>query len=166
METQLEGKGKNDKELYELELYVKSLTERARWWWGTAPSEIRGESTKQYSRQTLVFLGGRCSRISGWTPEARSRICVCRASFLMTFVHSGRPPRLPAHDQCMLTFPLLNQSLCGVRYNTIILAMHHRYHLPRHSPKDMEQGGIVKIVVGTVGGEQLYAGNAQIQQAL
>ena len=25
---------------------------------GTAPSEIRGESTKQYSRQTPVFLGG------------------------------------------------------------------------------------------------------------
>src|SRR5574341_1245484 len=45
METQLEVKGKNDKELYELELYVNSLTERARWWWGTAPSEIRGEST-------------------------------------------------------------------------------------------------------------------------
>src|SRR5574337_1027305 len=41
-----------------------------------------GGLAKQYSRQTLVFLGGRCSRISGWTPEARSRICVCRASFL------------------------------------------------------------------------------------
>ena len=25
---------------------------------GKAPSEIRGEGTKQYSRQTLVFLGG------------------------------------------------------------------------------------------------------------
>ena len=37
---------------------MNSLTERVRWWWGTAPSEIRGESTKQYSRQTLVFLGG------------------------------------------------------------------------------------------------------------
>src|SRR5574337_1568854 len=85
METQLDVKGKNDKELYELELQVNSLTERARWWWGTAPSEIRGESRKQYSRQTLVFLGGRVSRISGWTPEAASRICVCRASFLMTF---------------------------------------------------------------------------------
>ena len=58
METQLEVKGKNDKELYELELQVNSLTERARWWWGTAPSEIRGESTKQYSRQTLFFWGG------------------------------------------------------------------------------------------------------------
>src|SRR5574337_812712 len=103
METQLEGKGKNDKELYELELYVNSLTERARWWWGTAPSEIRGESTKQYSRQTPVFFGGRCSRISGWTPEARSRICVCQTSFLMTFVQSGMPPQLPAHDQCMLS---------------------------------------------------------------
>ena len=80
-----------------------TLTERARWWWGIAPSEIRGESTKQYSRQTLVFFGGRCSRISRWTPEARSRICVCQASFLMTFVQSGMPPRLPAHDQCMLS---------------------------------------------------------------
>ena len=37
----------------------------------------------------LWFLGGRCSRISGGTPEARSRRCVCRASFLMTFVTSG-----------------------------------------------------------------------------
>ena len=83
---------------------VNSLTERARWWWGTAPSEIRGESTKQYSRKTPVFFGGgRCSRTSGWTPEARSRICVCRASFLMTFVQSGMPPRLSAHDQCMLS---------------------------------------------------------------
>src|SRR5574337_2016821 len=103
METQLEVQGKNDQELYELELQVNTLTERARWWWGTAPSEIRGESIKQYSRQTLVFLGGRCSRISGWTPEARSRICVCRASVLMTFVQRGMPPRLPAHDQCMLS---------------------------------------------------------------
>ena len=58
METQLEGKGKNDKELYELELLVNSLTERTRWWWGTDPSEIRGESTKQYSRQTPGFGGG------------------------------------------------------------------------------------------------------------
>ena len=34
-------------------------------------------------------MGGRCSRISGGTPEARSRLCVCRAPFLMTFVTSG-----------------------------------------------------------------------------
>src|SRR5574337_1806763 len=103
METQLEVKGKNDKELYELELKVNTLTERVRWWWGTAPSEITGESTKQYSRQTLVFLVGRRSKISGWTPEARPRICVCRASFLMTCVQTGMPQRLPAHDQCMLS---------------------------------------------------------------
>ena len=44
-----------------------------------------------------------CSRICGWTLEARSRICVCRASFLMTFVQSGMPPRLPGHDQCMFS---------------------------------------------------------------
>src|SRR5574341_565097 len=102
METQLEGKGKNDKERYELELYVNSLRERARWWWGTAPSEIRGESTKQYSRQTPVFLGGRCSRISRGTPEARSRLCVCRASFLMTFAMGGEPHSGP--QQKIFTF--------------------------------------------------------------
>ena len=37
------------------------------------------------------------------TPKARFRICVCRVSFLMIFVQSGMPPRLPAHDQCMLS---------------------------------------------------------------
>ena len=34
-------------------------------------------------------MGGRCSRISGGTPEARSRLCICRASFFITFVTSG-----------------------------------------------------------------------------
>ena len=58
------------------------------------------QSTNKHSVRPF---GGRCSRTSGWIPEARSRICVCRASFLMTFVQSGRPPRLPAHDQCMLS---------------------------------------------------------------
>ena len=33
-------------------------------------------------------MGGRCSRISGGTPEAQSCLCVCQASFLMTFVTS------------------------------------------------------------------------------
>ena len=58
METRLEVTGMNEKELYELELKIKTLTETASWWWGTVPSEIRGESTKQYSRQTLVFFAG------------------------------------------------------------------------------------------------------------
>src|SRR5574337_1797420 len=35
------------------------------------------------------FLRGRCSRTSGWTPEARSRICVCRASFLRSEEHTS-----------------------------------------------------------------------------
>ena len=26
----------------------------------------------------LLFFGGKCSRISGGTPEAQSRLCVCR----------------------------------------------------------------------------------------
>ena len=60
------------------------------------------------------FWGRRCSRISGWTPEARSRICVCRASFLMTFVHIGMPPRLPAQDQCMLSHDI---SACSATWS-------------------------------------------------
>ena len=51
-------------------------------------SEGRAQSNKV---GRLWFLGGRCSRISGGTPEARSRLCVCRASFIMTFA-TGRVP--------------------------------------------------------------------------
>ena len=46
-------------------------------------------SEKRVSLQLSQVHTGEVSRISGWTPEARSRICVCRASFLMTFVQSG-----------------------------------------------------------------------------
>ena len=49
-------------------------------------SEVRAQSNKV---GRLWFFGGRYSRISGGTPEARSRLCVCGASFLMTFVTSG-----------------------------------------------------------------------------
>src|SRR5574337_1264036 len=102
METQLEVKGKNDKELYELELKVNSLRERDG---GGGQPPVKSEVTAQSNTvgRFRFFWGGRCSRTSGWTPEARSRICVCRASFLMTFVQSGMPPRLPAQDQCMLS---------------------------------------------------------------
>ena len=34
-------------------------------------------------------MGGRCSRISRGTPEAPSRLCICQASFLMTFATGG-----------------------------------------------------------------------------
>ena len=51
-------------------------------------SEVRAQSNKV---GRLCFLGGRCSRISRGTPEARSHLCVCRASFLMTFAMSGVP---------------------------------------------------------------------------
>jgi hypothetical protein len=49
-------------------------------------SEVRAQSNKV---GRLWFFGGRCSRISRETPKARSRLCVCRAPFLMTFVTSG-----------------------------------------------------------------------------
>ena len=56
-------------------------------------SEVRAQSNKV---GRLWFFGGRCSRISRGTPEARSHLCICRASFFMTFVTSGMPHRLPA----------------------------------------------------------------------
>ena len=58
METRLEVTGKNDKELYELELYVNSLTERARWWWGQTPvkSEVRAQSNTV--GRLWLFWGG------------------------------------------------------------------------------------------------------------
>ena len=55
-------------------------------------SEVRAQSNKV---GRLWFFGGKCSRISGGTPEARSRICVCQASFLMTFARGGaRSPHI------------------------------------------------------------------------
>jgi len=45
----------------------------------------------QSSKVGRLRLGDRCSRISRGTPEARSRLCVCRASFLMTFAMGGGP---------------------------------------------------------------------------
>ena len=42
----------------------------------------------------------------GGTPEARSRLCVCRASFLMTFVTGGIPSQMGAQESisCWLGF--------------------------------------------------------------
>ena len=51
-------------------------------------SEVRAQSNKV--SRPWVF-GGRCLRISRGTPEARSCLCVCRASFLKTFAMSGVP---------------------------------------------------------------------------
>ena len=61
-------------------------------------SEVRAQSSKV---GRLWFFGGRCSRISRGTPEARSRLCVCRASFLMTFVMSGVPLASSQHRQAV-----------------------------------------------------------------
>ena len=57
IETQLEVKGKNEKELYELELQVNSLTERARWRGGQPPvkSQVRTQSN---TVGRLCFFGG------------------------------------------------------------------------------------------------------------
>ena len=46
-------------------------------------------------------MGVDCSRISRETPEARSRLCVCQASFLMTFARGGaRSPQIPGSGRC------------------------------------------------------------------
>ena len=42
-------------------------------------------------------MGLSCSRISRGTPEARSHLFVCRASFLMTFAMGGVPHAGPQH---------------------------------------------------------------------
>ena len=65
------------------------MTERARWWWGTAPSEIRGESTKQYSRQTPVFLGGNGTQVPERTEWHRVLLWRRLAEVVEKYVHSG-----------------------------------------------------------------------------
>ena len=52
----------------------------------------------QSSKVGKLWLWGRCSRISRGTPEARSHLCVCRASFLMTFAMGGGPPASSPHS--------------------------------------------------------------------
>ena len=47
-------------------------------------------------------MGGRCSRISRGTPEARSRLCVCQASFLMTFATGGASHASSRHTSLFL----------------------------------------------------------------
>ena len=50
-------------------------------------SEVREQSNKE---GRLWFLGVDAEEYTGELPEARSRLCVCRDSFLMTFVTSGK----------------------------------------------------------------------------
>ena len=49
-------------------------------------SEVREQSNKE---GRLWFLGVDAEEYTGELPEARSCLCVCRDSFLMTFVTSG-----------------------------------------------------------------------------
>ena len=49
-------------------------------------SEVREQSNKE---GRLWFLGVDAEEYTGELPEARSRLCVCRDSFFMTFVTSG-----------------------------------------------------------------------------
>ena len=60
-------------------------------------SEVRAQNNKV---GRLWFFGGRCSRISRGTPEVRSCLCICQASFFMTFAMSG-VPLVGSQQQCM-----------------------------------------------------------------
>ena len=72
-----------------------------------------------YNKQHEFHISLWWARTSGWTPEARYRICVCRASFLMTFVQSGMPPRLclPCSFQNVTCGRKLEKLLTSLRGN-------------------------------------------------
>ena len=57
---------------------------------GQPPVNVRRVGGKHNTvKQADSGFGSRCSRISRGTPEAQSHLCVCRASFLMTFATGG-----------------------------------------------------------------------------
>ena len=92
-------------------------------------SEVRAQSNKV---GRLWFFGGRYSRISRETPEARSRLCVCRASFLMTFVTSGMSLAGSRHLlKCRAQASLVSQ---WIRIHLPMQGRHPgpgRFHMPR-----------------------------------
>ena len=72
---------------------------------------VKSEVTAQSNKVgRLWFFGGRCSRIFRGTPEAQSRLCICRNSFLMTFVMSGVP--LTSSQQALVTTTNSYPTLC------------------------------------------------------
>ena len=64
------------------------------------------EWTAQYNKEgRLWFWGVDVQENPGGTPEARSHLCVCLASFLMTFAMGGIPhagSRQLAHASCLI----------------------------------------------------------------
>ena len=58
---------------------------------GQPPVKSEVQVKAQSRKQADSGFGGRRSRISRGAPEARTRLCVCRASFLMTFAMGGVP---------------------------------------------------------------------------
>ena len=104
LESYLRGLDLNTPNAQELINWSCKLTLYQREWDGgggqpPVKSEVRAQSSKV---GRLWYFGGRCSRISRGTPEARSHLCVCRASFLMTFAMSGVP--LVGSRQCIILY--------------------------------------------------------------
>ena len=59
---------------------------------GQPPVNVRRVGGKHNTvKQADSGFGGRCSRISRGTPEARFHHCICQASFLMTFAMGEVP---------------------------------------------------------------------------
>ena len=104
LENYLRGLDLNTPNAQELINWSCKLTLYQREWDGgggqpPVKSEVRAQSSKV---GRLWYFGGKCSRISRGTPEARSHLCVCRASFLMTFAMSGVP--LAGSRQCIILY--------------------------------------------------------------
>ena len=64
-------------------------------------SEVRAQNKKV--GRLWFFRGGDAREYPGGVLRLDPAFAYAGPSFLMTFVQSGMPHRLPAHDQCMLS---------------------------------------------------------------
>ena len=72
-------------------------------------------------KQAGSGYGGRCSRISRGTPEAPSRLCICRASFLMTFAMGRVPHSGPQQQRFSLSLAYETFKTCHPNFPSLAL---------------------------------------------
>ena len=73
--------------------------------WSGIASVMSEEWKAQYIKAGRLVLGGRCSGKPRGTPEARSCLFICQASFLLTFAMGGIPhagSRQLANASCLI----------------------------------------------------------------
>ena len=108
---------------------------------GDCPRKVRGVGESTKPKVGRLWFGGRCSRISRGTPEARSCLCVCLASFLMTFAMGGAPApcsdRIPVELFQILKDDAVESAALNMQY--AICTQHAIFRLPaffyyRHDP--------------------------------